>query len=61
MEAVCRQSTLPAFPVFSNIRGVQPSRLENLDDLLAQAEHYANFSMRNIGRLFAAVVQSFRN
>jgi hypothetical protein len=30
---------------------VQPNKLENLDDLLAQAEHYANFSMRNIGRL----------
>jgi hypothetical protein len=30
---------------------VQPDKLETLDDLLAQAEHYANFSMRNIGRL----------
>jgi hypothetical protein len=30
---------------------VQPNKLENLDDLLAQAEHYANYSMRNIGRL----------
>jgi len=30
---------------------VQPNRLENLDDLLAQAEHYADHSMRNIGRL----------
>jgi hypothetical protein len=30
---------------------VQPNRLENLDDLLAQAEHYANHSMRNIGHL----------
>jgi hypothetical protein len=30
---------------------VQPSRLQNLDDLLAQAEHYANHSMRNIGHL----------
>ena len=28
-----------------------PKKLENLDDLLAQAEHYANYSMRNIGRL----------
>ena len=28
-----------------------PNKLENLDDLLAQAEHYANFSMRNMGRL----------
>jgi hypothetical protein len=30
---------------------VQPDKLETLDDLLAQAEHYANFSMRNLGRL----------
>jgi len=30
---------------------VQPNKFENLDDLLAQAEHYANFSMRNLGRL----------
>jgi hypothetical protein len=30
---------------------VQPNRLENLDDLLEQAEHYANHSMRNIGHL----------
>ena len=30
---------------------MQPDKLENLDDLLAQAEHYANYSMRNMGRL----------
>ena len=30
---------------------MQPNRLENLDDLLAQAEHYANYSMRNLGHL----------
>jgi hypothetical protein len=30
---------------------VQPNRHENLDDLLAQAEHYANYAMRNMGRL----------
>ena len=30
---------------------MQPNRLENLDDLLAEAEHYANHSMRNIGHL----------
>lgn len=30
---------------------MQPNKLENLDDLLAQAEHYANYSMRNMGRL----------
>ena len=29
----------------------QPPTPESLDDLLARAEHYANFSMRNIGRL----------
>jgi len=45
------QSNLPAFPVSNRIHGVQPNRLENLDDLLAQAEHYADHSMRNIGRL----------
>jgi hypothetical protein len=28
-----------------------PRQLETLDDLLAQAEHYANYSMRNIGRV----------
>ena len=28
-----------------------PRQLETLDDLLAQAEHYANHSMRNIGRV----------
>ena len=42
---------MPAFPVSIKIQGVQPNRLENLDDLLEQAEHYANYSMRNIGRL----------
>lgn len=31
---------------------VQPNpKLETLDDLLARAEHYANFSMRNMGRM----------
>ena len=28
-----------------------PRQLKTLDDLLAQAEHYANYSMRNIGRV----------
>jgi hypothetical protein len=28
-----------------------PRQLKTLDDLLAQAEHYANHSMRNIGRV----------
>ena len=48
---VAPQSNLPAFPVSNRIPGVQPNRLEKLDDLLAQAEHYADHSMRNIGRL----------
>ncbi len=30
---------------------MQPNKLETLDDLLAQAEHYANYSMRNMGRM----------
>jgi hypothetical protein len=31
---------------------VQPNpKLETLDDLLARAEHYANYSMRNMGRM----------
>ncbi len=38
-------------PSFSTLSPVQPDKLETLDDLLAQAEHYANFSMRNMGRL----------
>jgi hypothetical protein len=28
-----------------------PRQLQTLDDLLAQAEHYANYSMRNFGRV----------
>jgi hypothetical protein len=28
-----------------------PRQLQSLDDLLAQAEHYANYSMRNMGRV----------
>jgi len=28
-----------------------PRQLQTLDDLLAQAEHYANYSMRNLGRV----------
>jgi hypothetical protein len=42
---------LPAGYVWLKILAVLPNKLENLDDLLAQAEHYANFSMRNMGRL----------
>ena len=30
---------------------IRPNKLETLDDLLAQAEHYANYSMRNLGRV----------
>ena len=33
------------------LSSVQPNKLEILDDLLAQAEHYANYSMRNMGRV----------
>ena len=29
----------------------QPTKLETLDDLMAQAEHYAGFCMRNSGRM----------
>jgi len=29
----------------------QPTKLETLDDLLAQAEHYAEFCMRNSGKM----------
>ena len=29
----------------------QPTKLEKLDDLLAQAEHYAEYCMRNSGRM----------
>ena len=35
----------------SKMLPVQPNKLETLDDLLAQAEHYANYSMRNMGRM----------
>jgi hypothetical protein len=45
------ESILPASPVSSKNPGVQPNRPENLDDLLGQAEHYANHSMRDIGHL----------
>ena len=30
---------------------MQPDKLETLDDLLAQAEHYAGFCMRNSGKM----------
>jgi hypothetical protein len=35
--------------VHITILPVQPNKLETLDDLLAQAEHYAEFCMRNSG------------
>ncbi|MGI8967392.1 MAG: hypothetical protein ACR2H1_15090 [Limisphaerales bacterium] len=34
---------------------MQPNKLETLDDLLAQAAHYADYSMRNIGRMPATL------
>jgi len=34
---------------------VQPKKLETLDDLLAQAEHYANYCMRGTGRVTPAL------
>ena len=38
--------------MFAKILPLQPPRqLETLDDLLAQAEHYANFCMRNSGKM----------
>lgn len=40
-EGACR--TLSPVPI--------PRQLQTLDDLLAQAEHYANHSMRNFGRV----------
>jgi hypothetical protein len=42
---------LPFASCASKLSAVQPSKLETLDDLLAQAEHYANYSMRNMGRM----------
>ena len=44
---VIPHSNLPVLPVSNNMPGVQPNKLENLDDLLAEAEHYAGHSMRN--------------
>jgi hypothetical protein len=41
-----------SFPsVRITILPVQPNKLETLDDLLAQAEHYAGFCMRNSGKM----------
>ena len=37
--------------VRSKIPPVQPNKLETLDDLLAQAAHYAEFCMRNSGKM----------
>jgi hypothetical protein len=34
---------------------VQPNKLETLDDLLAQAEHYARYCMGNSGRMAATL------
>jgi hypothetical protein len=35
----------------AKILPLQPNKLETLDDLLAQAEHYAEFCMRNSGKM----------
>ena len=41
----------PGFDFSSTLAPVQPDKLETLDDLLAQAEHYAGFCMRNSGKM----------
>jgi len=41
-DVVGPQSNLPAFPVSNKIPGVQPNRLENLDDLLAPKHTMGN-------------------
>lgn len=46
-----RMTHLLAMLHYNKIIPVQPNKLKTLDDLLAQAEHYANHSMRNMGRL----------
>jgi hypothetical protein len=54
---VCRQSAKCPIPFASRLFPIQTFRVqpkpkpESLDDLLINAEHYANFSMRNMGRL----------
>jgi hypothetical protein len=42
---------LSAFRIFFHPLAVQPAKLETLDDLLAQAAHYAGFCMRNSGKM----------
>ena len=39
----------------AKILPLQPNKLETLDDLLAQAEHYAEFCMRNSGKMSPAL------
>jgi hypothetical protein len=41
----------PLFNFSSTLSPVQPDKLETLDDLLAQAEHYAGFCLRNGGTM----------
>jgi hypothetical protein len=41
----------PGFDFSSILAPVQPDKLETLDDLLAQAEHYAGFCLRNGGTM----------
>ena len=42
---------LSALHIFFHPLAVQPAKLETLDDLLAQAEHYAGFCLRNSGTM----------
>src|SRR5450756_2261244 len=42
---------IPLSSFSSTLSPVQPDKLETLDDLLAQAEHYAEFCMSNSGKM----------
>ena len=46
-----RTDSCPFASVRITILQVQPNKLETLDDLMAQAEHYAGFCMRNSGKM----------
>ena len=47
-----RENRFLSFPsVRITILQVQPNKLETLDDLMAQAEHYAGFCLRNSGKM----------
>jgi hypothetical protein len=45
------QEACPRGIIFGESFTVQPARLESLDDLLAQAEQHANYSMRRFGEM----------